>query len=326
MSTTLPPPAISVLNLVKTYEQGGPRAVDDITFTVEPGSIFGLLGPNGAGKTTTIKMILGLVTPTQGKVFLAGYDVTRQRNQALRRVGAVLEGSRNIYWRLSARGNLEYFAGLRGMRGQELRQRIDEVLHLLELSDRDNEETRRFSRGMQQKVALGVAMLHDPDVLLLDEPTLGLDVQAARTMKETVQKLARQHGKAVLLTTHQMNLAEELCDRILVIDKGRRVAEGPTREVIAQFGEPESVVEIHLGCNLADELWAALTSRFPNARYSAIEGDNSILSLPVSVTQRQVIELLAELDNYGIPILSVGRRAQTLEETFIRLTKKENSR
>lgn len=123
-----------------------------------------------------------------------------------------------------------------------------------------------------------------------------------------------------------MNLAEELCDRILVIDKGLRVAEGPTREVIAQFGEPESLVEIHLGCNLADELWSALTSRFPNARYSAIEGDNGLLSLPVSVTQRQVIELLAELDNYGIPILSVGRRAQTLEETFIRLTKKENSR
>src|SRR4030066_415833 len=176
--------AFRVAQLVKSYKPDSPNAVDGISFEIESGTVFGLLGPNGAGKTTTIKMILGLIIPTSGSIKLAGYDISTHRNKALRHAGAVLEGSRNIYWRLSARANLEYFGALRGMHGGALKQRIDELLALVELSDRADEETREFSRGMQQKVALAIAMLHNPDVLLLDEPTLGLDVQSARTIEK----------------------------------------------------------------------------------------------------------------------------------------------
>jgi ABC-2 type transport system ATP-binding protein len=312
-------PAISVSNLVKTYRANGPRVVDGISFMIQSGTIFSLLGPNGAGKTTIIKMILGLVTPTQGEVCLAGYPIARQRNQALRHAGAVLEGSRNIYWRLSARGNLEYFGGLRGMQGRDLKQRIADLLNLLELSNRADEETRNFSRGMQQKVALAVAILHNPDVLLLDEPTLGLDVQAARTIKEAIRKLTCEEGKAVLLTTHQMDLAEEVSDRIFVINHGQKVAEGTPQDVIAQFGEPGKTVEIRLG-TLIDELTTTSLQAAFLGLLSMRDGDNTILTWVDGVSQRQLIDLLAHLDAEGLPILSVGRREPTLEEVFIRLT------
>jgi ABC-2 type transport system ATP-binding protein len=312
--------AVAVSDLVKAYKPGGPKAVDGVSFAVQSGTVMGLLGPNGAGKTTVIKIILGLVIPTQGQACLAGYDITRERSRALRHAGAVLEGSRNIYWRLSARGNLEYFGGLRGLRGKPLKKRIDEVLDLLALSDRADEETRQFSRGMQQKVALGVAMLHDPDVLLLDEPTLGLDVQAARTMTETVHRLARVQEKTILLTTHQMALAEELCDRILVIDRGKTIAEGPTREVIARFGG-QRTTEIRLGAPATLAFLDDLRMQHP---WISIQEDGgcSTLILPESISQTQVISLLAELDREGIPILNTGRREATLEETFVRLTEK----
>ncbi len=239
-------PAIRVVNLVKSYDPERPKAVDDISFEIEPGTVFGLLGPNGAGKTTTIKMILGLVLPTSGSVTLAGFDVLKQRNKALRHAGAILEGSRNVYWRLSARANLEYFGALRGMKGKPLAGRIDEVLNLVELSDRADEEVRYLSRGMQQKVALATAILHDPDVLLLDEPTLGLDVQASRMIEKAIRQFVEQQGKTVVLTTHQMALAEKLSDHIFVIHKGSKVEEGPTREVIARFGSQRETMEIQL--------------------------------------------------------------------------------
>ena len=243
-------PAISVKNLVKSYNPERPNAVDGISFEIASGTIFGLLGPNGAGKTTTIKMILGLVLPTSGSVMLAGYDVSKDRNKALRHAGAILEGSRNVYWRLSARANLEYFGALRGLKGKSRSRQIDEVLALVELADRADEEVRYLSRGMQQKVALATAILHDPDILLLDEPTLGLDVQAARTIEKVIRQFVDQQGKTVVLTTHQMSLAERLSNRIFLIDKGRCIAEGSTQEVIARFGGQHETMEIQLASSV----------------------------------------------------------------------------
>ncbi len=163
--------AIAVSNLVNSYCAGRPNAVDGISFKVQPGSVFGLLGPNGAGKTTTVKAILGLVLPTSGSVRLAGYDMSRRRHKALLHTGAVLEGARNIYWRLSARASLEYFGALRGLWGKSLASRVADALALVGLSGRADEDARLLSRGMQQRLALAVAVLHNPDVLLLDELT-----------------------------------------------------------------------------------------------------------------------------------------------------------
>ena len=311
--------AISVSNLVKSYRAGAPNAVDGISFEVQRGQVYGLLGPNGAGKTTTIKMTLGLVLPTAGSVRLAGYDVSSEHPKALRHAGAILEGARNIYWRLSARANLEYFGALRGLQGKTLRKRIEDVLALVELSDRSDEETRFFSRGMQQKVALAVAMLHNPDILLLDEPTLGLDVQASRTIEQTIRKLIEEEQKAVLLTTHQMALAERLCDRIFVINEGKQVVEGSTREVVQRFGGQHQTVEVRIEQVVNEALLGRLKQHFPLLSAN-VEGGNTVLTWLDGASQREMLDLLNRLDAEGVPITQVGRRAATLEEVFVQLT------
>jgi ABC-2 type transport system ATP-binding protein len=308
-------PTVTVSNLVKSYHRDYPNAVDGISFEIQPGQVFGLLGPNGAGKTTTIKMILGLVIPTSGSVILNGYDISTQRNKALRNAGAVLEGSRNIYWRLSARANLEYFGALRGMHGKSLKQRIEELLSLVELSERANEETREFSRGMQQKVALALAMLHNPDVLLLDEPTLGLDVQSARTIEQAIREMVTQ-GKAVLLTTHQMHLAERLADRIFVIHQGKKVVGGTPGEIIRQFSGRQTI-DIRLAA-VPPEVMARLGAKFPQLA-ATVEGDTIVLSGEDNVSQVELLHLLDQLNAEGFSILQAGRREATLEEVFVHL-------
>lgn len=317
-----PRAALVVTNLEKRYQSQRPKAVDNLSFEVMPGEVFGLLGPNGAGKTTTIKMILGLVIPTAGKVHLAGYEMGSQRAQGLRHAGAILEGARNIYWRLSARANLEYFGALRGLQGKALRQRIEELLDLVDLTDRANEETRYLSRGMQQKVALAAALLHDPAVLLLDEPTLGLDVQAAKTIEKTMQDLASR-GKALLLTTHQMTLAEKLCHRILVIHHGQKIAEGPPRTILETFGEGQQTLEVRVGALPSEVLLARLQALFPLLDAKPGESE-TILALSAMDAQAEMMRLLNVLDAEGVPILQAGRREATLEEVFLKLTGKEN--
>ncbi len=317
-------PAIQAIHLVKSYRSNTPKAVDDISFEIHPGMVFGLLGPNGAGKTTLIKMLLGLVLPSSGQSRVAGYDINREHAKAIRHAGAVLEGARNIYWRLSARANLEYFGALRGLRGRELTRRIDEVLALVELSDRADEETRLLSRGMQQKVALATAILHNPQALLLDEPTLGLDVQASHTIEQAIRSLTKDQGKSVLLTTHQMDLAQDLCDYIFVIHQGKRVAEGPTKEVIQRFGQPNQMVEVRLNCSLDQLTLASLQSGFPDL-VIYYQPETTLLLVIDPPSQRMLLDLLEHLDTLGIGIVQMGKREATLEEVFVQLTSRKEA-
>jgi ABC-type Na+ transport system ATPase subunit NatA len=177
------PPAIEIDGLTKVYP-GGVRAVDRVSLAVPSGQVLGFLGPNGAGKTTTIKILAGLLSATEGRVRLNGFDVARNRSAATEQFGAVLEGSRNVYWTLSAWQNLMYFGRLKGMRAREVRARAGELLADLGLWDRRNEKVGGYSRGMQQKLAVAAALIADPRVVLLDEPTVGLDVEATRTVKD----------------------------------------------------------------------------------------------------------------------------------------------
>ena len=181
-------PAIELSGLAKRYRRGKGwlTAVDDVTLAVPAGQVIGLLGPNGAGKTTTIKMACGLILPTAGTIRINGYDVGRERAAAVRQIGAVLEGSRNVYWPLTAWQNLMYFGRLKGLRAAEIKPRAERLLTDLGLWDRRNETVGSYSRGMQQKVAIAAALITDPPVLLLDEPTIGLDVEAARTVKDWI--------------------------------------------------------------------------------------------------------------------------------------------
>ena len=229
------PFALESKDLRKFYGRGKRQfeAVRGVSLSLCPGEVLAFLGPNGAGKTTTIKMIAGLIYPDAGWVRIAGKDPHRQPD-ALRGVGAVLEGNRNLYWRLTPLENLEYFGVLRKLPRRMARQRGLALLERFELTDKLKEPVRKLSRGMQQKIAIAVALIHEPNLLLLDEPTLGLDVEAGETVKTLLRQVAAS-GCAILLTTHQLNVAEELSDRVAVIRQGEIVAEKPTQELIRQF-------------------------------------------------------------------------------------------
>jgi len=231
-------------NLHKSYRQGKTttNAVRGVSLTLNSGEILAFLGPNGAGKTTSIKMIAGLVRPDSGWVKLDGLDPHKQ-SRALKSIGAVLEGNRNLYWRLTPLENLEYFGVLRGLSRKVARQRGEEWLQRLNLVEKRKVTVQTLSRGMQQKVAIAVALIHRPKLLLLDEPTLGLDVEATQTVKTVVREIAAS-GCAILLTTHQLDIAEDLSDRVAIIRQGQVIAEQPTRELIRQFSGTSYGIEL----------------------------------------------------------------------------------
>jgi len=232
-------PAVDAVGLVKEFEKGRRtlvqrlrrepdrrerfRAVDGIDLRVERGEIFGVLGPNGAGKTTTMKMLATLLEPTAGSARILGLDVVHQAREVRRRMGAVLSDGRSLYWKLTARENLEYFAALYHVPAAEGRARIASVLAAVKLDDRADDYVERYSTGMRQRLVLARALLPDPELLLLDEPTVGLDPQSARDLRDRVRDLQAQ-GRTVLLTTHYMEEADQLCDRIAIVDHGRVVA------------------------------------------------------------------------------------------------------
>jgi ABC-2 type transport system ATP-binding protein len=198
-------------------------AVAGVTFAVRAGEIFGLLGPNGAGKSTTIRMLCTLLEPTSGSARIGGHDVIREAPAVRRRLGAVLTGERSIYWKLTGRENLAYFAALYHLPPPVAERRIQELLERLELAHRADEYVERYSSGMKQRIAIAKALLANPPVLLLDEPTIGLDPQAARILRDLILELKRD-GHTILLTTHYMEEADLLCDRIGIVDHGAIIA------------------------------------------------------------------------------------------------------
>ena len=219
---------ISIKNLRKDFrhkifsKKGA--VVKNLSLDLNWREIFGLLGPNGAGKTTTIKMICGLIKSTEGIISICGYDIAKKRKKALQHIGVVLEGNRNIYWQLSPYQNLHYFGSIKGVQNGGLRDRIEYLLDFFDLSQKRDISVKNLSRGMQQKLALSIALISDPDVLLLDEPTLGLDIYTTELLKEKISYLSEYEGKAVILTTHQTDLAQDLCHRIGLMKKGQLVS------------------------------------------------------------------------------------------------------
>src|SRR5881394_1714010 len=218
------------------------EAVRGVSFEIEKGELFGLLGPNGAGKTTTIKMLITLLIPTSGSARVLGLDVVRQAREVRKRIGYVFGGERGVYERLSGYDNLRYFAELYGVPAREQERRIEELLQLVGLKDREHERAEGYSRGMKQRLHVARGLLHDPEVLFLDEPTIGLDPVGAREVRSMIASLTAA-GKTVLLTTHYMFEADALCDRIAVISKGSIVATGTPAELKRLVVEG-SVVEI----------------------------------------------------------------------------------
>lgn len=313
-SMSKPPAAIEIESLSKTYfkrKKTSIKAVEDLNLSIPAGQVFGFLGSNGAGKTTTIKMICGLVTPTTGQISVNGYNVFREHSAAMRQIGAVLEGTRNVYWRLSAWQNLVYFSHLKGHTGKEMRTRAEQLLRELDLWERRDDPVRVFSRGMQQKVAIACALIANPSIVLLDEPTLGLDIHATRTVKEWIAKLAREQGKTVILTTHQLDMAQDLCDQIAIMRKGRLLTNQPLAELLHLFQHEYYQIRIRGPLDKEDSSW------FESLTVDMENGD-TILSGAIT-DQTALHSHLARVRDLNLPLLSVTRVEPNLEDVFLHL-------
>lgn len=255
---------IEVKGLKKGYKKRKTKewvqAVNDVNFTVKRGEILGLLGPNGAGKTTTIKMICGLIVPDEGEVVINGITMQKNRLKGLEHISAVLEGNRNLYWRLTARENLEYFAGNRGNSRKEKASEIEELLHEFKLKQKENELVSNLSRGMQQKLALAVALLADSDVILLDEPTLGLDIETGYEVRQLLKKIS-EAGKTIIISTHDMPVVQDLCERTVIINDGKVIADEKVEELMNLF--ETSAYVLTLGNELTEQQQKELDVKFP---------------------------------------------------------------
>jgi ABC-2 type transport system ATP-binding protein len=320
VSTRTSNQAIEVESLTKMYGSPGGRsikAVDGVTLSVPPGQVFALLGPNGAGKTTTIKLLCGLVTPSSGRVRLNGFDVGRQRSQAVLQLGAVLEGGRNVYWSLSAWQNLLYFGRLKGLPGAEIKPRAERLLRDLGLWEMRNASVGRFSRGMQQKVAVAAALITDPPILLLDEPTVGLDVEAARTVKDWIVHLAHDEGKTIVLTTHQLEMAQQLSDRVAIMRAGRIIADLPVRELLGRFRRDRFQIVLDTRIDIAG-------LDLPDG--ATVHHEDGATILTAGVADGDVYSLLARLGERGLPLRSVSPVEPSLEDVFLELIQEKAPR
>lgn len=302
---------LEVDNLKKTYRSGGRilEAVRSVSLTLTAGEVLAFLGPNGAGKTTTIKMIAGLIRPDAGRVRIAGIDPHRNP-KALRLLGAVLEGNRNLYWRLTPEENLEYFGVLKGLSCQEARRRGKELLERFDLISKRRTTVQTLSRGMQQKLALAVALVHQPKLLLLDEPTLGLDVEATVHVKALVRAIASS-GCAILLTTHQLDIAEELSDQVAIIQKGEIVAASSTRDLIRQFSGTTYIIEVE------GQIDAARVKALKE--FGADVQTGRVVYMGGADGLYQVIEALKP-----IPLIQVKKDSADLTAIFLKLVQTDN--
>jgi ABC-2 type transport system ATP-binding protein len=298
-------------------------AVDKVQFSIQEGEIFGLLGPNGAGKTTTIKMLCTLLEPTSGTATISGFDIVRQADQVRQNLGAVMTGERSIYWKLTGRENLHYFAALYHLPPAVARQRVDDLLARLELSKRADELVERYSSGMKQRIAIGKALLANPPILLLDEPTIGLDPQSARNLRELILEL-KDEGHTVLLTTHYMEEADQLCDRIGIIDQGKIIALD-TPAALKQSINRLDVMQLEV--ENFDPALSPRLGELPNVENIATRhlGTDGVWSLALHTTDSRGIlpDLIRVIGAEAGRIRHMQIVQPTLEDVFITLTGKQ---
>jgi len=296
-------------------------ALDEVSFSVKKGEIFGLLGPNGAGKTTTIKTICTLIQPTSGEVYVNGHDVEKDSQRARQDLGVMLTGDRTLYWKLTGRENLEYFSALYHMDRKHAKERIHELLKLVGLEERQDTLVENYSTGMRMRLSFIKGILHEPPVLLLDEPTMSLDPQSARLIRETIQDLRKQ-GHAILLTTHYMEEADQLSDRVAVIDHGKIIALAPPDELKKSMMKSE-VIEIeaqNIDPRVVEKL-KGITNI--NEVVSSIEDASSLrgmIKVHSSDGKNAIPEMLGILVKGGVEVSNVKIATPTLEDVFISLT------
>ena len=299
--------------LVKRF--GDRTAVDDVTFSIAAGETFGLLGPNGAGKTTTISMACGLLRPDAGEVHVAGHPMHPQAVEAKAAIGLVPQEIA-LYPDLSARENLRFFGRLQRLSGADLAERVDEVLEVVGLVDRGDERVDTYSGGMMRRVNIAVGLLHRPQLLVLDEPTVGVDPQSRNAILESVEVLAGG-GLSVLYTTHYMEEAERLCDRIAIIDAGRIVAEGTRRELVDRLGQGDRIEVTGEG-----DLDALARAAAPLPGVLRAERLDRFVAIQAADGPAVLAAVVATAQQVGVTISDLAVVQPDLEDVFLRLTGK----
>jgi len=303
------------------------EALKGVSLEIREGELFGLLGPNGAGKTTLASILSGLLKPDSGDAYILGHHVEGESNHIKLLVGVVSGGQdRQLYHQLTAEENLEFFGHLYGLSGQKLKDRINELLKIVGLEGQKDNLVRRFSLGMRQKLAIAKALIHDPPVLILDEPTIGLDPNAALSVRTFIKEtLSREQGKTILLTTHYMYEADYLCDRIAIIDKGQIIAKG-TPDELKKRVQDDTIIEMMVVGNITHEIESVLrsTELIHGVTLEVKNGGNQATIRAVSKNGEETIPEIIDLivRRLGLKVYGVNLQTPTLEDVFIKLTGK----
>jgi ABC-2 type transport system ATP-binding protein len=312
-------PAIRVENVSKTYGgEDGVTAVDDISLTVQQGSVVGLLGPNGAGKTTLMKSILGVIIPDEGTVELFGRDGATLGRERYRYVSAMLEGARNIYWRMSLRENVRYFTGLQGIAPSYVRQENAELISRLGMSDKLDGTVKDFSRGQKQRASLACVLAQRTPITFLDEPTLGLDVQAGRALRKELRELADDENRTVLLSSHNMDVVEELCDRVIILKQGSVIAADTVEALTDVFST--QTYELKLSSVPERDRRKALSEAFDAVAWDGSESRRLTVTL---ASADRLYDLMDQLCEAGVVVESISAAEQDLEAAFVQMTETE---
>lgn len=299
--------------LRKKYEVK--QAVRGISLKIEKGKVTGLLGINGAGKTTTIKMLTTMISPTSGMIKIDDIDAVKDYMLAKRKINLITGGERNIYWRLTARENLEYFGMLYGIGKRELANRIEEILRIVDLQEYENLPVEKYSKGMKQRLQIARGIINRPEYLFMDEPTLGLDIMITRSIHSYIRKLATEENKGILMTTHYIYEAEELCDYIYVIDKGYIVAQGTPEEIKSLYTH-KNIYRFYvenLNCNI-NKLISRMTS---NGLEISINKNDFYIEIKSS--NQDVKSIFSELICQNVKVINIEIRKSSLEDSLFEI-------
>jgi ABC-2 type transport system ATP-binding protein len=309
-------PAIETVGLVKRF--GSLAAVDGLSFEVEAGEIFGLLGPNGSGKTTTIRMLSCLIAPTEGQASVGGHDIRRDPLRVREIVGILTENP-SLYERLTAYENMEFFARAYGVADEAARAaRIREVLEFFELWERRSEKVGTYSKGMKQKLAIARAIVHNPEVLFLDEPTTGLDPKASKDIRDMMERLSRQEKHTILLCTHNLEDAERLCRHVMIINKGKSIVAGTTDELRRKIAGPP---KLEIGLIKVTEQIVRAAEASEHVRAVEVNGANTKLMIDVDDPDGSTPYVVKRIVDVGGLVRSVQLVEPSLEEAYLKLVK-----
>ncbi len=326
-------PILEVNNLVKKY--GDFEAVRGISFAVEPGEVFGLLGPNGAGKTTTISMVTGLFPPTSGSVTIDGHDILKEP-QVVKQMNGLVPQDLALYPTLSARANLNFFGRVYGLSGRKLKENVEDVLRVVSLTERADEAIEKYSGGMKRRINIAAGLVHQPRLLFLDEPTVGVDPQSRNHIFESVQRLNRERGMTIVYTSHYMEEVELLCNRVAIIDQGKLIALDTIKNLIAMLGSGV----LRIGLKQVDDALLDKLSKLPAVKNASIlqtvtqtapeaKLPESMVAVPVVVkietknSQQALINVINFLEKQNITLLSLEILENNLESVFLHLTGKQ---